>query len=123
MSEGEYTDKLIDLSYLKELSCNDTEFERAIICQFIVQVPEELELLKEAIDKKNLRRIKSLAHGIKSSIAYLGLTDRLHSSLQRMEAEAMSNAEATHFEEDFEQVKKICEQGVQEAGLLLNTPA
>ncbi len=119
MSETEYTEKLIDLSYLKALSLNDTEFEHAIIRQFIVQVPEELESLKEAIDKKNQKRIKSLAHGIKSSIAYLGLSERLHSSLHRIEVEAISSAEATHFEEDFEQVKKVCEVAVQEARRLL----
>ncbi|MDQ3683601.1 MAG: Hpt domain-containing protein [Bacteroidota bacterium] len=119
MSEVENTDKLIDLNYLKALSINDTEFEQAIIRQFIVQVPEELEWLKEAIDKKNLKRIKSLAHGMKSSIAYLGLTERLHSSLHRMEVEAISNLEGTHFEEDFDQVKKICEQAVHEAKQLL----
>ncbi len=120
MSETEYTDKVIDLNYLKELSLNDIEFEHAIIRQFIVQVPEELQWLKDAIDKKNLKRIKSLAHGMKSSIAYLGLTEILHSSLHRMEEEAISNAEATHFEEDFYHVKKVCEQAVQEAGKLLN---
>jgi len=121
MSEAEYTDKLIDLNYLKELSCNDTEFEHDIIRQFIVQVPEELGWLKEAITKKNRKRIKSLAHCLKSSIAYLGLTERLHSSLHRMEVEAKSNTEATHFEEDFDQVKKICEQAVQEAKRFLIT--
>jgi HPt (histidine-containing phosphotransfer) domain-containing protein len=120
MSEAEYPDKLIDLNYLKELSLNDIEFEQAIIRQFIVQVPEELQWLKEAIDKKELKKIKSLVHGMKSSIAYLGLTEILHSSLHRIEAEATINAEATHFEEDFDQVKKVCEQAVQEARQLLN---
>lgn len=119
MSETEYTNKLIDLSYLKELSFNDTEFEKAIISQFIVQVPEELKCLKEAINKKNLKRIKSLAHCLKSSVTYLGLTEKLHSSLHRMEVEAKSNTEAKHFEEDFDQVRKVCEQAVQEARRLL----
>jgi HPt (histidine-containing phosphotransfer) domain-containing protein len=121
MNEAKYTCKLIDLNYLKGLSFNDTEFEQAIINQFIVQVPQELEWLKEAIDKRNLKRIKSLAHCMKSSIAYLGLTERLHSFLHRMETEAVSKAEDTHFEEDFDRVKKICEQAVQEARQLLIT--
>jgi HPt (histidine-containing phosphotransfer) domain-containing protein len=115
MNEAKYTDKLIDLSYLKQLSFNDTAFEHAIIRQFILQVPEELELLKEAIQKKNLRTIKSIAHSLKSSIAYLGLTDRLYTSLDRIEVEAASNTINPHFNEDFEQVEKVCRQAVQEA--------
>ncbi len=83
-------------------------------------VPEELELLKEAIHKKNLRTIKSIAHSLKSSIAYLGLADRLYSSLDRIEAEAASNTIKPHFNEDFEQVEKVCRQAVQEAIQFLN---
>ena len=120
MSEAEYTDKIIDLNYLKELSLNDTAFEHAIIRQFIVQVPEELQLMNEAIDVKNLEAIKSLAHSLKSSIAYLGLTDRLYQFLHRMEIEAFGNETSPHFKEDFDQVKKVCGQAVKEAGELLN---
>jgi HPt (histidine-containing phosphotransfer) domain-containing protein len=120
MNEAKYTDKLIDLNYLKQLSFSDTAFEQAIIRQFILQVPEELELLKEAIHKKNLRTIKSIAHSLKSSIAYLGLTDRLYTSLDRIEVEAASNTINPHFNEDFEQVEKVCRQAVQEAIQFLN---
>ncbi|HVE61816.1 MAG TPA: Hpt domain-containing protein [Chitinophagaceae bacterium] len=122
MNEAEYTDKLIDLNYLRELSLNDTAFEQAIIRQFIVQVPEELEWLKKAIDKKDLKKIKSLAHEMKSSISYLGLTPKLYSYLSRMEIEAATNVETTHFQEDFDYVKKISDRAVQEAKQLLDVP-
>jgi HPt (histidine-containing phosphotransfer) domain-containing protein len=100
---------------LKELSMGDAEFEQAIIRQFIVQVPEELELLKDAIDKSNLQRIKSLAHGMKSSIAYLGLGERLNPCLQRMETEAVLNNPDPHFNEDFAQLAQVCNQALAEA--------
>jgi signal transduction histidine kinase/CheY-like chemotaxis protein len=124
----EYSDKdethpgqeqVVDLQYLRELSLGDAEFENAIIRQFIIQVPEELGLLQEAVQKKNKQQIKSIAHGMKSSVAYLGLTDKLNENLHRMEMEAVSEGE-DHFEEDFLQVKKICEQAVQEAKHLLS---
>jgi signal transduction histidine kinase/CheY-like chemotaxis protein len=124
----EYSDKdethpgqeqVVDLQYLRELSLGDAEFENAIIRQFIIQVPEELGLLQEAVQKKNKQQIKSIAHGMKSSVAYLGLTDKLNENLHRMEMEAVSEGE-DHFEEDFQQVKKICEQAVQEAKHLLS---
>lgn len=106
---------VINLQYLKDLSMGDTEFENAIIRQFIVQVPEELKLLKEAIEQQNNLQIKSLAHGMKSSVAYMGLTDRLHPYLQRMESEAVNDTEETHFKDDFNQVEAICQQALAEA--------
>jgi signal transduction histidine kinase/DNA-binding response OmpR family regulator len=112
-------DHVIDLQYLKELSLGDSEFENAIIRQFIVQVPEELGLLNEAVQKRNKQQIKSIAHGMKSSVAYLGLTERLNANLHRMEVEAISEV-ADHFEEDFQEVKRVCEQAVVEARQLLS---
>jgi CheY-like chemotaxis protein/HPt (histidine-containing phosphotransfer) domain-containing protein len=106
---------IVNLDYLHDLSMGDAEFEHAIIRQFIVQVPEELSLLKEAIENENLSQIKGLAHGMKSSVAYLGLTERLHPYLQRMEAEAVAKPEQPHFLEDFEHVETICRQALIEA--------
>jgi signal transduction histidine kinase/DNA-binding response OmpR family regulator len=109
---------VINLQYLQELSMGDAEFEHAIIRQFIVQVPEELDLLQNAISYRQFLKIKSIAHGMKSSVAYMGLTERLNPFLQRMETEAVLQPDAPHFEEDFEQVKIICQQALAEAKLL-----
>jgi signal transduction histidine kinase/FixJ family two-component response regulator len=111
---------VISLAYLRELSLGDTEFENAIIRQFIVQVPDEINLLQEAVQAGNRQQIKSIAHGMKSSVAYLGLTDRLSPNLHRMEMEAVGNVEDTHFGGDFDEVKSVCEQAVVEARQLLS---
>jgi signal transduction histidine kinase/CheY-like chemotaxis protein len=110
---------MIDLQYLRDLSGGDAEFEQAIIRQFIVQVPEELQHLREAVDKRNLLHIKNLSHGMKSSVAYMGLTEKLHPYLQRMESEAVDDVENDHFEEDLTEVEAVCEQAVREARQLL----
>lgn len=110
---------LVDLTYLKELSLGDAEFENAIIRQFVVQVPEEWALLQEAVQKLNFQQIKSVAHSMKSSVAYMGLADKLHPVLQRMEAAAAA-AEAQHpFADDYREVKAVCERAVDEARQLL----
>jgi len=109
---------VINLQYLRELSMGDAEFEHAIIRQFIVQVPEELEVLNEAILSRRFIKIKSIAHGMKSSVAYMGLSEKLNHYLQRMETEAVLQPESAHFEEDFEQIKCICNQALAEARLL-----
>lgn len=114
---------LINLAYLKELSYGDPEFENAIIRQFIVQVPDELTVLREAIESRDYPRIKSLAHGMKSSVAYLGLSERLFPALQRMEKEAVDQEPHAHFEEDFADVQSVCDQAVKEARQLLQVSA
>jgi CheY-like chemotaxis protein len=111
--------QVIDLAYLKELSFGDPEFENAIIRQFIVQVPDELKLLQEAIQHRDYPLIKSLAHGMKSSVAYLGLSEQLFPPLQRMEEEAVTNNENGHYEEDFSTVQETCDQAVKEARQLI----
>jgi HPt (histidine-containing phosphotransfer) domain-containing protein len=120
MNETRYTEKLIDLNYLRQLSYNDTAFEQAIIRQFILQVPEELDFLKESINKKDLVKVKNVAHSLKSSIAYVGLTDRLSTFLQRIEDEAATHEVNPHFKEDFDYIENICRQAVQEAEQFLN---
>ena len=112
------TEMVINLQYLRELSMGDSDFEQAIIRQFIVQVPEELDLLQEAITARQYVKIKSIAHGMKSSVAYMGLTEKLNSYLQRMESESVLQPQTPHFDEDFEQVKTICGQALAEAKLL-----
>jgi signal transduction histidine kinase/CheY-like chemotaxis protein/HPt (histidine-containing phosphotransfer) domain-containing protein len=114
---------VVNLDYLRELSLGDSEFENAIIRQFIVQVPEELTLLHEAVEAGNLLQIKSIAHGMKSSVAYLGLTERLTPFLHRMEVEAVTNNGELHFREDYQEIRKVCEQAVNEARSLLSASA
>ena len=56
---------------------------------------------------------------MKSSVAYLGLSERLYPGLQRMEEEAVTNSENPHFDEDFRSLQEVCEQAVKEARQLI----
>ncbi|HVG40249.1 MAG TPA: response regulator, partial [Chitinophagaceae bacterium] len=116
---GEQASGVVSLDYLKELSMGDATFEHAIMRQFVVQIPEELDLLKEAIDLKNHTKIKSIAHGLKSSVAYLGLHPILYPHLQRLEAEAITKIDENHFEEDWQKVEEVCQQAVAETRQML----
>jgi CheY-like chemotaxis protein len=110
---------IIDLAYLRELSNGDTEFEQAIIYQFVVQIPNELDGLRDAILQKDFLRIKSVAHGMKSSVAYMGLSDKIYPYLQMIEAEAAKNNDSYHYIPDFEQVENLCKQAIEDAKNLL----
>jgi HPt (histidine-containing phosphotransfer) domain-containing protein len=106
---------LIDLAYLKELSMGDSAFEREIIKQFIIQVPQELEDLSQAIEEQDRQKMKSIAHGMKSSVAYVGLKDILHPYLHHIELAVVEEHAASLYQDDYQHVKTICEKAIQEA--------
>jgi HPt (histidine-containing phosphotransfer) domain-containing protein len=114
---------ILDLTYLKEISGGDTAFQDTIIRQFITQMPDELQQIEMAIKEGNMLKIKSLAHGIKSTVAYMGLGEKLHPYLQRMETESAMNEKEAHYNQDLQQVKYVCTRAVQEAQQLITRPA
>ena len=106
---------LIDLTYLKELSMGDAAFEKEIVKQFVIQVPQELEDLKQAMQEGDRQKMKSIAHGMKSSVAYVGLKDRLHAHLHRIETANVNQEPLEQYQEDFQYVKATCEKAILEA--------
>jgi signal transduction histidine kinase/HPt (histidine-containing phosphotransfer) domain-containing protein len=111
-------DGVINLSYLREISMGDPEFEQTIIQQFIIQVPEELKDLEEAIGAGDAKGVKAVAHTMKSSVSYLGVNTRLFPALHRLETRAI-NADRIELEQDFEEVRTVCMQAIEEAKQLL----
>jgi HPt (histidine-containing phosphotransfer) domain-containing protein len=98
----------------------DREFEQTIIQQFIIQIPEELQQMEEAIAAKSAD-VKALAHGMKSSVSYLGLHQRLHPVLHRIETGSTNGVTSDTLQQDFEEVRSVCLQAVEEAkGLVLS---
>jgi signal transduction histidine kinase/CheY-like chemotaxis protein/HPt (histidine-containing phosphotransfer) domain-containing protein len=98
---------LISLDYLNQLSGGDKEFEKQILEQFLVQMPEELQELETAVENKEYETIKRTAHSLKSTVGYVGLSDELHPYLDRMEKDAIKGLE-DNFAVDLKQVKEVC---------------
>ncbi len=110
---------IIDLDYLNELSKGDKNFEAEMIRQFIVQVPEEINSLKSFITEKNYDAVKSAAHGLKSSVSFVGLTSKLQPVLDQIERHASSKNGADEIQRNFEELQQVCANAVEEAKLLL----
>ena len=110
---------VIDLDYLNELSKGDKNFETEMIRQFIIQVPEEIKSLGSFIQQKNLIAVKSAAHGLKSSVSFVGLSSKLQPVLEQIEKQASSGNGLKEIQQDFEQLQTICNQAVEEAKSLL----
>jgi signal transduction histidine kinase/DNA-binding response OmpR family regulator len=103
----------LNLGYLHQLSGNDKEFEKQILQQFVLQIPEELNRLRQSIEENNFDAIRREAHSMKSTVGYVGLAEELHPPLQRMEKNA-EDEKTDMMKQDFQHVKEKCEATLTE---------
>ncbi len=80
--------ELLNLDYLKEVSGGNTEFEKTMIEQFLQQAPGELEAMKEAFHKNNYPELAHIAHNFKTTVSFMGLTNKLNDYLDYIESNA-----------------------------------
>jgi HPt (histidine-containing phosphotransfer) domain-containing protein len=78
------SENVCNLTYLNEMMGGKNHLITGIIDAFLIQIPEELQAIKEAIEKGNYATIKSFAHTMKSSVSIMGITI-LTPILQEME--------------------------------------
>ena len=116
------TSGYIDLAYLSELSGGNKEFEKQILEQFLVQVPDEMEQLEQAIQNRDFETVKQSAHSLKSTVGYVGLSDALHPYLDRIEKDAIKNDD-NNFSVDLDYVKAHCDHAKTEVENLLRRQA
>jgi len=109
----------IDLNYLHQLSGNDKHFEKEILSQFLEQVPEELSQLEKSIQKEDFDSIRRTAHSLKSTVGYVGLAEQLHSYLEQMERDAITQNEAD-FQSNYNFVRSKCDLAIKEVKSLLD---
>lgn len=111
---GNISLKNIDLRYLRELSGGNALFEKQILEQFIVQAPEELCVLENAVHNKDWKLLRSTTHSLKTTVSFLGLGPLLASKLEVLEAYTGNNNEP-FIASVFNEVKCICNDALQEA--------
>ncbi|MBO9660078.1 MAG: response regulator, partial [Chitinophagaceae bacterium] len=77
--------KYIDLSYMKEISGGDIDYERTVTLQFLEIVPADLEKMTDALNEKNFSLLGKLAHSMKASIAVMGMNTAIEHELDTIE--------------------------------------
>ena len=104
--------KYIDLRYMKEVSNGNIDYEKTVTEQFIEIIPIDLNALEDAWNVKNIKRLKQLAHNMRTTVSVMGLNELLLPYLQALEYEDLNDSS---FETNFSTLKKICTTAVQEA--------
>jgi len=110
---------VIDLEYLKLLSKGDEVFERNMIRSFSVQMPEELEKLKSSIIDKNYEQICAIAHNMRSTLSFMGLS-QITPLLQQIERECEKRNGITGINDNFTLISAICQIAIAEARELVS---
>lgn len=77
----------LSFEVLKELSGGDKEFEKEMKILFLQQTDKVLEELKQASEFKDLHRIKTAAHKLKSSFGIFGINPGLLNALEDISQE------------------------------------
>jgi DNA-binding response OmpR family regulator len=96
--------KAIDLSYLDEILGDDKNLKLEMIELFIQNVPNDVDLLGNAILEKDVMAIKKMAHHMKSSLSMFNLNEEV-AFLEQTERNANDSIISSEITEEFALVK------------------
>ena len=66
------TSTVLDLSYLDMMADGDDAMKRTLIDMIILELPPELEKLRDAFLAREPERLRQVAHKMKSTLAFVG---------------------------------------------------
>ena len=104
--------KFINLQYMKEVSNGNFEYEKTVTEQFIEIIPNDLLALENAWQQHNIKKLKQLAHNMKTSVSVMGLNKVLEPYLHELEYEDLTD---NSFNTNFTSLRTVCEASVEEA--------
>lgn len=102
-----------DLSYLSMITGSNTELKEKIIQMLIDETPNELYNLKQFTKEKNWKRVRAIAHKMKSGITYLGLSGTLELA-KRIEEYSGSETHVDRIPDLVEQVSVACTKAIND---------
>jgi signal transduction histidine kinase/CheY-like chemotaxis protein len=109
---------ILNLAYLRQLSGGDEQFEQEMMAQFAIQVPEELAQLHQAYGAGNMPQLKSVAHTLKSTLGYMGLSEQVRHHLDGIE-NAARDGRTEGVAEQIDAVNSVAQQALTELAHLL----
>ncbi len=110
LNNGTYS--VIDLTYMREISGGNTEYEKTVTEQFIEVIPEDLATIEKAWQNNDIHQLRQLAHNMKTTVSVMGLNEKLQPFLDTMEYE---NLTEEIFQQNFLSVTSICKEALTEA--------
>lgn len=95
---------VIDLSYLRDVSSDNTEFMIEMIDIFLTQTPGYVEQLIIAVDQKDWSKIADLSHKIKPTMSFMGV-ESAKNTLGDIETKARNQEDYEGIVAEFDKMK------------------
>jgi len=103
-----------NLDYLNSLAKGNVVFVREMIDMFLEDNPQEILNLEKNIHTKNYLLIKEIAHKMKSTIAFMGLSPLIENELSEIEELAIEKSDISKLEQLYIKVKEVCTKATDE---------
>lgn len=104
--------ELLDLSYMRQISRGDTDYEKKVTRLFIEIIPENLANLQRDYELRAYPGIKKTLHHMQASISVMGLDDKLGDYL---EMDLYEKVNSLQVKENIDFIAAICNKAVEEA--------
>lgn len=118
ISEEEYVNTELDLSYLRESTDNDPRLMKQIIEVFLQQTPVSIERIEAAFQNKDWNDLKKTAHKMKPTFEYVGIKN-LRNLVSEVQTLAENKSELEKLPGLIKTIKQTCEQASSELRLVL----
>ncbi|MEP6746509.1 MAG: ATP-binding protein [Bacteroidota bacterium] len=99
-------ESLFDLEDLRKLSRGDEVFVSKIICMFIKTAPASVTEMKDALNRNDFEKVKSVAHGLKPTIDTLGIAS-MKTRIREIESFPFADASAAGLHKLLEESDQI----------------
>ena len=103
---SEEKEVVIDLSYLREVASDNTEFMIEMIDIFLAQTPGYIDQLTDAIDQKNWSKISDLSHKIKPTMSFMGV-ESAKDTLGEIELKSRNQVDYEWIVEEYNKLKDV----------------
>lgn len=87
LSKGatEIRERKVDLNYIRDLAKGNQKFIEQMLDLFLEQVPSELKQLQNEIKNSNFNNASTIAHKMKTSVGFLGISKFVEQDLELIE--------------------------------------
>jgi CheY-like chemotaxis protein/nitrogen-specific signal transduction histidine kinase len=111
--------KVINLQYIESFSDGNEELKDQMLREFVKRVPDNIDSMQKAIQEQNYTTIYRIAHDMKTTVHFLGLTALIGHALQKIEELASGKSAISTISQLFGDVKSVCDKAVDEAVYLV----
>ena len=103
---SEEKEVVIDLSYLREVASDNTEFMIEMIDIFLAQTPGYIDQLTTAIDQKDWSKMAELSHKIKPTMSFMGV-ESAKNALGEIELKSREQIDYEWIVEEYNKLKAV----------------